>query len=78
MDEKENTECPWVDIVRTLRNIPDRDKPCDREVAVDGTEYLLCRKMDDIRNWKIVKSRKSQNRRKNRKGKRNQKGRKKR
>lgn len=78
MDEKENTDCPWVDIVRTLRNIPDRGKPRDREVAADGTEILLYRKMDDIRNWKMTKNRKSQKRRKDRKDKRNQKGRKKR
>lgn len=48
MDENENTDCPWVDIVRTLRSIPDRDKPCDREVATDGTEIFLYRSMDDM------------------------------
>lgn len=68
MDEKENTDHPLVDIVKTLRSIPDRGKPCDREVAMDGTEILLYRKMEDIKNWKIMKGRRCKKNRKNQKG----------
>lgn len=74
MDEKEDTNHPLVDIVKTLRSIPDRDKPCDREVAMDGTEILLYRQAKDIQNWEIMKARR---RKQSKKSKKSPKGRKK-
>lgn len=41
MNEQENMDCPLVDIVRTLKDIPDRGEPCDREIADDGTQVIL-------------------------------------
>lgn len=41
MDEYDEMGCPLVDITKTLRDIPDRGEPCDREITSDGTEIIL-------------------------------------
>lgn len=47
MEEERSMDCPLVDITRTLRDIPDRSEPCDREIAPDGTEIILEGDMGD-------------------------------
>lgn len=45
--KKEKMYSPLVDITKILRGIPDREKPCDREVTDDGTEIILEDDMED-------------------------------
>lgn len=46
MDDYDEMGCPLADAAKTLRDIPDRGEPCDREITSDGTEIIL--ENDDI------------------------------
>lgn len=41
MNDYDEMDCPLADAAKTLRDIPDRSEPCDREVTSDGTEIIL-------------------------------------
>ncbi len=56
MSSQDDAGRSLLNIVRTLRNIPDRDKPCDQEVTSDGIRILLYRRNNNIQEQKARKS----------------------